>query len=219
MRTVLLVPLDGLALEQPFDDLHVLLEPCERDRTEPQGPTGGEAGRRTKDDPARRQGVQRSETARGNRSDSIRWDQDAGAKLDPGGLHGRRAHGHEHLCIQQLRVVEPRVSVSELFRTLHHLPGTRLGRQAECKVHGRFPSCPCIGRCRRSRARCPGEMRSRVLHVASFFFTPRPLSSGGHLWAEDAPSTSRCPDSEVRIILRHPRVRTSESKDTSKLLI
>src|SRR5262245_7972261 len=28
-----------------------------------------------------------------------------------------------------------------------------------------------------------------------------------------------CPDSEVRIILRHPHLRTAESKDTSNLLI
>ena len=28
-----------------------------------------------------------------------------------------------------------------------------------------------------------------------------------------------CPDSEVRIIVRHPRLRTSELKDTSNLLI
>jgi len=28
-----------------------------------------------------------------------------------------------------------------------------------------------------------------------------------------------CPDSEVRIIVRHARLRTSESKDTSNLLI
>jgi len=32
-------------------------------------------------------------------------------------------------------------------------------------------------------------------------------------------STAKCPDSEVRIIVRHSRLRTSESKDTSKLLI
>jgi hypothetical protein len=28
-----------------------------------------------------------------------------------------------------------------------------------------------------------------------------------------------CPDSEVRIIVRHPRLRTSESTDTGNLLI
>ena len=33
------------------------------------------------------------------------------------------------------------------------------------------------------------------------------------------PAGDWCPDSEVRIIVRHPRLRTSESKDTSNLLI
>src|SRR5262249_36262890 len=36
---------------------------------------------------------------------------------------------------------------------------------------------------------------------------------------EGADQACWCPDSEVRIILRRPRLRTSESKDTSSLLI
>jgi hypothetical protein len=45
---------------------------------------------------------------------------------------------------------------------------------------------------------------------------------GEALWEEQGlhlASRRECPDSEVRIILRRARLRTSESKDTSNLLI
>ena len=34
-----------------------------------------------------------------------------------------------------------------------------------------------------------------------------------------SPNLGQCPDSEFRIIVRHPRLRTSESKDMGNLLI
>src|SRR5262249_15482340 len=51
--------------------------------------------------------------------------------------------------------------------------------------------------------------RPRTAPDRSFaYFPQRPFSFDGR-W---------CPDSEVRTILRHPHLRTSESKDTSNLL-
>src|SRR5437870_424164 len=108
------------------------------------------------------------------RSDAVRGDQHAGPEADPGRLHGRRAHRHEHVGVEHLRVVEPRSSVAQLLGALDDLPGVRRRREADPEVHGGGETAPVGGRSQAavpSVPRRPASESERLCH-----------GNGGHEW-------------------------------------
>jgi len=65
----------------------------------------------------------------------VRRNENAGAQPDARRPHRGCHHGHEHIGVEELGVVEPRVGEAELFGALDNLPGIRRRGQRNTEIH------------------------------------------------------------------------------------